>query len=200
MAIKIETFGKLGIDKIWAKAVSDDLSLTIAVKKSGQKIAYVPACLVATYQQCSFSELFEFSRRQFLITRINRPIVWWFGLLGSFYSVAGQWAPLAVIFFVSALRRDTVYLLLSISFVFFAGEFTRAILRQKMAALLLTKDRTNLTAAAACDISGCWLWTILNLFLLLCSAFGRTICWRGLRYKLINQGETVLIGAAQKSD
>ncbi len=69
-----------------------------------------------------------------------------------------------------------------------------------MAALLLTKDRTNLTAAAACDISGCWLWTILNLFLLLCSAFGRTICWRGLRYKLINQGETVLIGAAQKSD
>jgi ceramide glucosyltransferase len=200
MAIRVETFRKLGLDRIWAKAISDDLSLTVAVKKGGQKIAYVPACLVATYQQCSFSELFEFSRRQFLITRINRPAVWWFGLLGSLYSVAGQWIPLAVIFSVPALKRDIVHLLLLISFVFFAGEIARAILRQKMALLLLKKDRTNLTAAAAVDIAGCWLWTILNFLLIISSAFGRTICWRGLKYKLIGPEETIVIDSGRKSD
>jgi hypothetical protein len=200
MAIRVETFRKLGLEKIWAKAVSDDLSLTAAVKKAGQKIAYVPACLVASYQQCNFRELFEFGRRQFLITRINSPAVWWFGLLGSLCSVAGQWATLAVVFCVPALKGDKTNLLLLISLVFFAGEFARAILRQKMSWTLLKDDRKDMTAAAAADVAGCWLWTILVFLLMISSAFGREINWRGVRYKLTGPEETIIINSGRKTD
>ena len=200
MAIRVETFRKLGLEKIWAKAVSDDLSLTAAVKKAGQKIAYVPACLVASYQQCNFRELFEFGRRQFLITRINSPAVWWFGLLGSLCSMAGQWAAPAAAFCVPALKGDKTNLLLLISLVFFAGEFARAILRQKMSWTLLKDDRKDMTAAAAADVAGCWLWTILVFLLMISSAFGREINWRGVRYKLTCPEETIIIDSGRKSD
>ena len=48
MAIKVQTFRELGIDKIWQKAVSDDLSLSCAVKDAHKKVEFVPGCLVAT--------------------------------------------------------------------------------------------------------------------------------------------------------
>ena len=63
MAIKVDIFRKVKLDEIWAKAVSDDLSLSYAVKKVGMKVAFVPACLVATYESTTWPRLFEFARR-----------------------------------------------------------------------------------------------------------------------------------------
>ncbi len=80
MAIRLDTFRQIGLEKIWSKALSDDLSLSYAAKKAGLKVTFVPACLVASYQATSWAELFEFGRRQFLITRISAPGTWLFGL------------------------------------------------------------------------------------------------------------------------
>ena len=96
MAIRVEVFRKLGLDKLWPKSLSDDLSLSTAVKKVGMKVAFVPACLVASYESTTWPELFEFGRRQFLITRVYAPWTWWFGLLSSLYSVLGIWATAGV--------------------------------------------------------------------------------------------------------
>ena len=197
-AIRVETFRKSGIDKIWENAVSDDLSLTTAVKKERLLIAYVPACLVASYQQNNWAGLFEFSRRQFLITRIYRPAVWWFGLAGSFYTIAGQWAPLAAILLAPALKSDSEYLLLAVSITFFACEFIRAFLRQKMALTILKDDRKKMAAASVFDIAFCWLWTILAFLLMAASAFGNTARWRGINYKLISPDNTVVLAKSPK--
>ena len=76
MAIRVDVFRKLGLDKIWPKALSDDLSLSTAVKKAAMKVAFVPACLVASYESTNWADLFEFGRRQFLITRVYAPRTW----------------------------------------------------------------------------------------------------------------------------
>ncbi len=191
-AIKVETFRKAGIEKKWENAVSDDLALTTALKRQHLRIAYVPACLVATYHQCDWKQLFEFGRRQFLITRIYRPNIWWFGLLGSFYTIAGQWLPLAFIFLTPSLQSKTVFLLSAISITFFACEFIRAILRQIMAFIILKDDRNKLPAASFIDFVFCWLWTIFNFILIASSAFGNTVRWRGISYKLISPAKTVV--------
>jgi hypothetical protein len=120
--------------------------------------------------------------------------------LGSLCSVAGQWATLAAAFCVPALKGDKTNLLLLISLVFFAGEFARAILRQKMSWTLLKDDRKDMTAAAAADVAGCWLWTILVFLLMISSAFGREINWRGVRYKLTGPEETIIINSGRKTD
>lgn len=89
MAIKVDLFKSIGLDKIWAHAPSDDLSLTYAVRKAGRKLAYVPACLVASYEYITWPRLLEFARRQFVITRVCCPLTWFFGLFATLYSASG---------------------------------------------------------------------------------------------------------------
>ena len=74
----------------------------------------------------------------------------------------------------------------------------RAILRQKMAKKLLkyeSQDFGDLSRAArTADILLSWLWSLLLLVFIISSAFGRTICWRGIRYKLLGPTETIVEG------
>lgn len=92
MAIRVDVFREVGLDKIWVNALSDDLSMSYAVKRAHKKIAFVPACLVASYESTTWRKLFEFGRRQFLITRVSAPAIWWGGLCGTLYSILGLWA------------------------------------------------------------------------------------------------------------
>src|SRR4030043_2474494 len=106
MAIRVEAFRKLGLDKIWPKALSDDLSLSIAVKKAGLIVAFVPACLVASHEVTTWRKLFEFTRRQFLITRVSAPKTWWFGLLSSLYSILGIWAGAGLAIYAGKIQNE----------------------------------------------------------------------------------------------
>lgn len=193
MTISVDNFRKMGLDKIWAKTISDDLSLTYTLKQGGLRIAYVPACLVASYESVSWSQLFEFGRRQLLITRISAPKVWLFALFSNLYSILGLWAGLLLAIY--AYSRQSVYfgLFVAVPLIFFAGQLIRAILRQRMISKLLKDEQPKMKLAAAADILGFWIWSLLMLVLIIASAFGRTICWRGIKYKLIGPTETVIL-------
>ena len=194
MAIGAQTFRKVGLDKIWPKALSDDLSLSYAVKKAGLKVAFVPACLVASYESTTWRKLFEFGRRQLLITRISAPKTWWFGLGAALYSVAGLWGTVALaVYTITAGQKDMLFFA-AVPVLFFASQMARAILRQRTAGKLLEKDLPKMKFAIAADVLFFWLWSLLLLGLTLSSAFGRTITWRRIRYKLLGPTETVIIG------
>ena len=193
MAIRADTFRRVGLDKIWPKALSDDLSLSYAVKKAGKRIAFAPACLVASHESTTWPKLFEFGRRQFLITRVNAPGTWWFGLCSSLYSVLGLWAGAALAVYAAITAAENLPLFVAVPILFFAGQFIRAILRQKMITKLLEKDWPQMKFAMAADIIACWIWSLLMLIFILSSAFGRTITWRGIRYKLLGPTETVVL-------
>ena len=198
MAVRVDVFRQVGLDKIWPKALSDDLSLSYAVKKAGMKVAFVPACLVASHEAVTWPKLFEFARRQFLITRISAPKTWWFGLCSSLYSVLGLWAGAALAVYAAMVGEKNLALFAAVPVVFFTGQLTRAIMRQRMANKLLKYERRATRAASAADILCFWLWSLLLLFFILSSAFGRTIRWRGIRYKLLGPTETIVVG--QKRD
>ncbi|HUW18230.1 MAG TPA: glycosyltransferase [Sedimentisphaerales bacterium] len=193
MAIRVDVFRQVGLDKIWPKALSDDLSLSYAIKKAGKKIAFVPACLVASYESVSWANLFEFGRRQFLITRIYAPRAWWFGLCSSLYSVLGLYGGAAMAVYAAITGAQNVVLFAAVPVLFLAGQFFRAALRQKMISKLLEKDLPKMKPAMATDILGSWLWSLVLLFFVLSSAFGRTITWRGIRYKLLGPTETIVL-------
>jgi len=192
MAIRVDVFRRLGIAKIWSKALSDDLSLSTAVKKAGLKVAFVPACLVATHESTTWGKLFEFSRRQFLITRIYAPKTWWFGLCSSVYSVLGIWGAAALAIYAAKIQHPNLDLFISVPVVFFVNQLGRAILRQRTAEKLLENERRAMRAACLADILACWLWSLLLLFYIISSAFGRTIVWRNIRYKLLGPTEIIV--------
>lgn len=193
MAVRVEVFRRLGLDKIWPKTLSDDLSLSRAAKKAGMKVVFVPACIVASHESVTWRELFEFGRRQFLITRIYAPRTWWFGLLSSLYSVLGLWATAAIAAYAAATGDKNLPLFAAVPVVFFVSQLLQALLRQKMISSLLEKDWPQLKAACAADILAFWVWSLLLLFLIISSAFGRTICWRGICYKLLGTTETIIL-------
>jgi len=194
MAVRVETFRQLGLDKIWPKILSDDLSLGCAVKKAGMKVTFVPACLVTSHESVSWRELFEFGRRQFLITRIYAPRTWWFGLFSSLYSVLGLWATAAIAVYAATTKDKNILLFAAVPVVFFVSQLLQAILRQKMISKLLQNDWPQLKPARDADILAFWLWSILLLFLIISSAFGNKLCWRGICYKLLSPTETIILG------
>ncbi|MCF7955162.1 MAG: glycosyltransferase family 2 protein [Phycisphaerae bacterium] len=190
MAIRAETFRQLHLDKLWASAVSDDLCLSSTVKKAKLKIIYVPACLVASYEHTTWPKLFEFARRQFLITRVTMPGVWGFAFFCSVYSLAGLWGGAAVAVSAAITEHPHTLFYASVPVLFFAGQLIRSFLRQKMIAKLLPEDAENMKAAAMVDIFGNCIWSWVLLACIISSAFGRTITWRGIRYKMISGTKT----------
>ncbi len=192
MAVRVDVFRHLGLDKIWPKALSDDLSLSTAAKKAGMKVAFVPACLVASYEFTTWRKLFEFSRRQFLITRIYAPKTWWFGLCSCVYSVLGIWGAAALAIYAATIQHKNLDLFVAVPVVFFVNQLGRAILRQRTAEKLLQNERRAMRAACLADILACWLWSLLLLFFIISSAFGRTIVWRRIRYKLLGPTEIIV--------
>jgi ceramide glucosyltransferase len=195
MAIKVQVFRELGIEKLWQRALSDDLSLGCAIKSAHKKIEFVPGCLVTTSESATWAKLFEFGRRQFLITRVYAPRTWFFGLFNTFYSVFGLWGGAALAIYASFTQNSHIRLFVAVPVLFFIAQLTRAILRQRMARKLLAEDWPKLKIAAIIDIALFWLWSPLMLVLILSSAFGRTIRWRGIQYKIVSQNETIVLGS-----
>ena len=191
MAVRVDTFKKLGIDKIWQNAASDDLTLSREAKKAKLKVIFVPGCLVASFEQTNWRSLFEFARRQFVITRITVPGTWWFGLFSSVFSVFGLWGFTALAVFSYLTGSEYWHIFLAAAIIFFAGQMTRAFLRQRMVFRLLAAEAAKMKTAALADIIGGPLWSLILFFCILSSSFGRTIKWRGIRYKLTGPTEVI---------
>ena len=193
MAIKVDTFKALGVDKSWTTALSDDLCLSFLVKRAGKKIAYVPACLVATYEATTWPRLYEFCRRQFLITRISRPRSWWSTLITSIITIFGIWVGTLVAFYAVLAGNKNFPILFIMPAFFCFAQLTFAVLRQKMIAQLLEDELPGMKRAMIADILLFWLWSPLLFFFIVSSAFGRTITWRGIKYKLLSPTKTIII-------
>jgi hypothetical protein len=192
MAIRSELFRRLGVDKIWATAVSDDLSLSRRVKKAGLKVVFVPACLAASYEATSWRGLIEFVRRQFLITRVVVPSTWWTGLAGSLYSVLGLYGSAGVAVYAVTAGEPKWMLFAAVPAVFLAGHIYLATLRQKMIATVLAEHAGRMKYAALADLLASWVWSVLLLVLILSSAFGRKIRWAGISYRLAGPTKTII--------
>jgi cellulose synthase/poly-beta-1,6-N-acetylglucosamine synthase-like glycosyltransferase len=195
MAIHAGDFHRLQIAQVWRSTLSDDLSLSHAVKKAGMKVIFVPGCLVPSFEGTTWAGLGEFARRQFLITRIYVPGTWWAGFLFSLGSVAGLWGGLGLAGYAAATHAAHIVLYATVPALFFAGQVFRAVLRQLMAMQLLGEYSPQLWRAAAVDVLGCWLWSGLLFVYIFSSAFGRTIRWRGIRYKLNGPTQTHILGS-----
>jgi len=186
MAVRMEDFRRLRIAEIWSQTLSDDLSLSRAVRRAGLKITFVPECLAASFESFTWRRLYEFGRRQLLITRIYAPGAWWLGLFGSLGSVLGLWGAAAAALYGAAVHAEHVVLYAAVASVFIAGQLTRAVLRQITVAKTLSEHLPQLLPAAIADVFGCWLWSLVLFVLMLSSAVGRTIRWRGIRYRLVS--------------
>jgi hypothetical protein len=193
MAIRLADFRRLHIAEAWSNTLSDDLSLSRIVRQAGMRITFVPECLVASFESTTWPRLFEFGRRQLLITRVYAPATWWLGFLSSLGSVLGLWGGAAMAAYAATVHAEHIVLYAAVPALFLAGQIARAALRQLAAAQALRTHAAQLLPAALADVLACWLWSVVLLALLLASAAGRTIRWRGIRYRLVSPTQTLIL-------
>lgn len=191
MAITREMFEKTNLPQIWKNAISDDLTLSYAVKKQKKKIIFAPSCLVPSYESTTWPALFEFARRQFVITKVTMPRTWAFALFCSTMALLGVWGAGAIAIIAHSDQKQNLALYISVPILFLAGQFIRTVLRQIMIARLLPEDAKRLRVAAAADILGNLIWAWVMFACIAASAIGRTIKWRGIKYKLVSATKTI---------
>ncbi len=83
MAISRAVFDSIDIREKWQGTLSDDFAVTRAMNDAGLPIIFVPQALTVSVEDCSFSELLEFTTRQMKITRVYAPQLWLLSLVGS---------------------------------------------------------------------------------------------------------------------
>ena len=89
MAVRRRDFERLGIEHLWSRALSDDLSISRAIRRAGLRTRFVPACMVASYQSMTWVKLWEVADASLSLLVFMRAIVavWidWSLVLGGWF-------------------------------------------------------------------------------------------------------------------
>jgi cellulose synthase/poly-beta-1,6-N-acetylglucosamine synthase-like glycosyltransferase len=177
MAIRKETFFEVHVFERWKGAVSDDYELSAAVRRAGLRIVFAPGAMAATPGGDSARGFLEWACRQMRLTRVYRPGLWWMALLSHFVYCAGMaWAA-------AALVAHPVPAAAALAAQLVPG-MTIGALRARSACLELPARRAWFRRHGWAHALGAPVTTWAWLVVLLVSAAGSTIEWRGRRYVL----------------
>jgi len=193
MAIRVKVFRELDIPRIWQNALSDDMSLSRAVKKAKLRVAFVPACMAPSFEDTTWPKAFEFVRRQFLITKVFSPGTWWFSITSMTGSMLATWGTLAIALAAAINGIEHMWFFIVVPATAVVSQFIRACTRQFVAGRLLKRELSHMKLAIAADILFFWLWSIILWALIVSTSFGKTIRWRGISYKMLSSTETVIL-------
>jgi ceramide glucosyltransferase len=190
MAIRRDIFLNTQVATIWQNACTDDLPLTRAIKDAGLKVAFVPACFVASYEDMSWGEFFSFARRQFLITRVCMPRLWDLALVSWGYFALAFWTGFLLTLWLVQQDSDHAYYAGIMPGFLLAVYMAKAIIRQVMIQKILPEDRVRLLPGAVVDIFFGPIIAVIALVFLIASACSRTVVWRGIQYRLHDYNHT----------
>ena len=191
-AIRRERFEQSSVMDYWNGSVSDDFSLTHALRQSGMRILFAPECLVPTMFDCNLQRLLEFTNRQIVITRVYEPRLWRIAGLGHLIYCASVLIGIGLFIANTISGAPAVHLLL-LALLPIVLSMARGVLRLAAIMEVLPEWKTKLLADG-------WIWTFLAalapflaLWNTLVALFSRQIRWREIRYELLSPGQTRIL-------
>ncbi len=191
-AIRKSTFDKLQIRERWRGTVSDDFTMTRVLQEAKLPIYFVPACLVASLDDCNFRELLEFTNRQLKITRVYATHLWKPVLLGSLLFCAVFFGGLTLGIARALLHLSDAVPLALLVLIYVLGA-AKAYIRLKAVAIPLRSYQKELSKSLPAHLL---LWPFTSALYLcnaVAAAFSRRITWRGITYELKSATEAVII-------
>ena len=193
MAIRKETFESLKIADIWSGAITDDLTLSVAVKKAGLQVVFEPKCYSASCDAVTWSSLFEFARRQFIITKVCKPGLWLLALAASLRYALAFWLGLGLAIWTAWNSPPAFNIVWPIPLIIYAVCLLKGILRRINIFLVLPGHKRDLNRATWLDIFASPLTNLVMLVCIVASALTKTIVWRGIKYRLCGANRTEVI-------
>lgn len=195
-AIRRATADAIRLRDAWQGVVSDDYTLTEAVKKAGYYIKFVPASLVVHAGTCSFRELIEFTNRQITITKVYAPTVWRLVCLTNLLFTIVFLSAIGFLLGRVVTGGNLTWPILALALIYLPG-VAKGILRVRAVGLMRPEVADEVHRFR-------WAYWLLHplvslLYVIngLVSAFRREITWRGIRYRLVSPRTTWVIGLAE---
>lgn len=191
-AIRREVFERLDIREKWRGTLSDDFTVTRAVKGVGLEIKFVPRALTPSIEDCSMRELLEFTTRQMKITRVYSPDLWIMSFVGSGLFTIVMIATFSIIILSS--RNDlkvavAMVTLVSVTIL----SIGKSWLRMRAVMLVLGPYRSKLERQMLSQLT---LWSIapaLFLYNSVAAWVSRRITWRGTTYEMASATATRIL-------
>lgn len=168
-------------------AITDDYQFSKAVQSKGYRIRFVPDALVASPVDFTWATLANFVQRQYLITRVYRPDLYWLGVLLIALYVLSWLSALG--FTIYGLATDAasgiwLWALVPMLAVWVSdiirSRFRRRIVREAFGQEMVER----LKSAFWLDRYAFILVMFLHLGLILQAAWGRKMTWRGISYRV----------------
>jgi cellulose synthase/poly-beta-1,6-N-acetylglucosamine synthase-like glycosyltransferase len=183
MAIRSETLDKIGIEHLWAKAISDDMTLNLALRKHGFRILFLPQCTVATFSKTTLQELLEWATRQTSLTRFFNRGLW--NYAAAAYAFFNLTFLVGVVSAVLGALLNPIWffptgLLLLPSFL----GILRGYLRSGTFARALPELKREFDKTRVLDSMASFIVPWIMTYCIIKSAQTQEIAWRGRRYKL----------------
>ncbi len=191
-AIRRETFDDRKVIEYWQGTVSDDFALTRALHEGDRPIRFVPQCLTASLEDCTLSELIEFTNRQLKITRAYAAHLWKGIFLGSAFFVLVFFGGIALVV-VRALLCLSFATPLALVLIIFALGSMKSHFRLRAVSRVIPDRRIHSFGTTLAHLT---LWPLASVLYLcngLAAAFSRRITWRGITYELKSPTETVIL-------
>lgn len=197
MAIRKEHFDRLRIADIWSGAITDDLTLSTAVKKAHLRVVFEPKCYSASCDAFTWPRLFEFVRRQFIITRVCAPWLWLMALGASLQYALAIWAGLFLSIWAWQAGHSYLHLIWPVPVILYALSIVKGFLRRINICIALPDHADAIKPATWLDIFGSPLTNLVMLACILASSLARTITWRGVKYRLYRSDKTQILHNSQ---
>jgi len=191
-AIRRAVFDQSGVMDEWQNSVSDDYSMTTALRRSGRPIMFLPECITPSFVETDFAGLMEFTDRQILITRVYASKIW---------AIAGT---------TNLLFCATILLGVAATFqALLAGRPSLQLAGLAFLPLLLSAIRSAARVSAVQEMlpamrrqvqQQSWIHLVLGVWIpflytanFLASLLTRKIRWRGIRYELVSAQQTRIL-------
>jgi len=198
-AIRRAVFERLKVADRWRGTVSDDFTLTRVLQEAKLPIHFVTDCLTASFDDCGFRELFEFTTRQLKITRVYAAHLWQAVLFGSLLFVLAFFGGLALVIVRAALGLSIVAPLILVAIIFALGA-AKAWIRVRAVTIALANYGLHLRSGLLAHLL---LWPFASALFLcnaLAAACSRRINWRGISYELKSPTEMIIVRCTGKRD
>ena len=188
MAIRTADFRRLEIaNRWWASTVSDDYTLTRAVREAGGRIRFEARCLLKSCEESSLRDFLRWANRQVIITRVYSGRLWWAGLASySLYCGTFLLGLALLALDASAAERSAIAGMLLGTV---ALGMAKARLRAIVAREIFPEERSRLERGASCywKLAPLVPWVMFMNFVI--SGFAQRIEWHGVHYELCSRDE-----------
>jgi hypothetical protein len=177
MALRRETFFEARVLEYWKDTISDDYALSAAIHGAGLTIAYAPGALVPSREPITARGLWPWMRRQMIITRVYNGRQWR-AALGAHVLYCGA---MTVSLIAGCQGHWVGWGTLAAQLIpgMMQGARRAAMARAPLPEFADWFRRYGWVHTALVPLAT-WVW----LTVLLSSAFGSNIEWRGYRYDL----------------